>query len=96
MIVPTMMGIRYDSRTTFGTSNDMRIRPSSFTLLAFNNNEDDDDRSNNTNKADNLKVNVQLIPDVDATTLTAFGFGLIAFNFFVLGMLLWNMRLGAL
>jgi hypothetical protein len=29
-------------------------------------------------------VNVNLIPDVDAFTLTAVGFGLIAFNFFVL------------
>ncbi|KAL7504384.1 hypothetical protein ACHAXN_002051 [Cyclotella atomus] len=30
------------------------------------------------------EVNVNLIPDVDAFTLTAVGFGLIAFNFFVL------------
>mmetsp|Transcript_1463 Transcript_1463/g.2497 ORF Transcript_1463/g.2497 Transcript_1463/m.2497 type:complete len:115 (-) Transcript_1463:52-396(-) len=29
-------------------------------------------------------VNVNLLPDVDAFTLTAIGFGLIAFNFFVL------------
>lgn len=33
---------------------------------------------------DDDKVNVNLIPDVDAFTLTAVGFGLIAFNFFVL------------
>ena len=33
---------------------------------------------------DNKEVNVNLIPDVDAFTLTAVGFGLIAFNFFVL------------
>jgi hypothetical protein len=30
------------------------------------------------------KVNVNLIGDVDSFTLTAVGFGLIAFNFFVL------------
>jgi len=29
------------------------------------------------------KVNVNLIPDIDAVTLTAVGFALIAFNFFV-------------
>lgn len=34
-------------------------------------NDDDDD------------VNVNIIPDVDAATLTAVGFGLIALNFFV-------------
>lgn len=33
---------------------------------------------------DDDEVNVNLIPDVDAFTLTAVGFGLIAFNFFVL------------
>ena len=38
-------------------------------------NRDDDDKN----------VNVNLIPDVDSVTLTTIGFGLIAFNFFVLG-----------
>lgn len=33
---------------------------------------------------DDDEVNVNLIPDVDAFTLTAVGFGLIAFNFLVL------------
>mmetsp|Transcript_25889 Transcript_25889/g.54714 ORF Transcript_25889/g.54714 Transcript_25889/m.54714 type:complete len:116 (-) Transcript_25889:313-660(-) len=33
---------------------------------------------------DDKNVNVNLIPDVDAFSLTAVGFGLIAFNFFVL------------
>ena len=33
---------------------------------------------------DEDNVNVNLIPDVDAFTLTAVGFGLIAFNFLVL------------
>ena len=33
---------------------------------------------------DDDDVNVNLVPDVDAATLTAVGFGLIAFNFFVL------------
>jgi hypothetical protein len=37
------------------------------------------------NREDNDKdVNVNLIGDVDSFTLTAVGFGLIAFNFFVL------------
>ncbi|KAL9188747.1 hypothetical protein ACHAXT_007125 [Thalassiosira profunda] len=36
---------------------------------------------------DDKEVNVNLIPDVDAFTLTAVGFGLIAFNFFVLANL---------
>jgi hypothetical protein len=36
------------------------------------------------NDDDEKKVNVNLIDDVDAFTLTAVGFGLIAFNFLVL------------
>jgi hypothetical protein len=32
-----------------------------------------------------LSVNVNLIPDIDPITVTAIGFALIAFNFFVLG-----------
>ena len=35
-------------------------------------------------RPDDREVNVNLIPDVDAFTLTAVGFGLIAFNFLVL------------
>jgi len=42
------------------------------TQLAFGRNEDPD------------KVNVNLMPPVDSVTLTALGFGAIAFNFFVL------------
>jgi hypothetical protein len=37
-----------------------------------------------SNNGDDDKVNVNLIDDVDSFTLTAVGFGLIAFNFFVL------------
>lgn len=37
-----------------------------------------------SNKDDEKGVNVNLLPDVDPLTLTALGFGLIAFNFFVL------------
>jgi hypothetical protein len=47
------------------------ITTSSLVELHLMNNDDDN-------------VNVNLIPDVDAFTLTAVGFGLIAFNFFVL------------
>jgi hypothetical protein len=38
-------------------------------------------------KLDDEDVQVNLIPDVDSVTLTAVGFGLIAFNFFVLANL---------
>lgn len=34
-----------------------------------------------------LNVQVNLLPDIDSVTLTAVGFALIAFNFFVLGNL---------
>jgi hypothetical protein len=34
-------------------------------------------------KAEDIKVNVNLLPEVDAVTLTAVGFGLIAANFFI-------------
>ena len=37
-----------------------------------------------SNRNDDEEVNVNLVADVDAFTLTAVGFGLIAFNFFVL------------
>ncbi|KAL7534695.1 hypothetical protein ACHAXR_009515 [Thalassiosira sp. AJA248-18] len=37
------------------------------------------------NEEDDKDVNVNLVPNVDAFTLTAVGFGLIAFNFLVLG-----------
>mmetsp|Transcript_35727 Transcript_35727/g.86234 ORF Transcript_35727/g.86234 Transcript_35727/m.86234 type:complete len:115 (+) Transcript_35727:112-456(+) len=36
------------------------------------------------NRDDDKNVNVNLLPDIDAFTLTSIGFGLIAFNFFVL------------
>jgi len=41
-------------------------------------------RSRDEGDQEEVKVNVNLLPDVDAVTLTAIGFGLIAFNFFVL------------
>jgi hypothetical protein len=44
---------------------------------------DDIGRSRKESDKENLSVNVN-IPDVDPLTLTAVGFGLIAFNFFVL------------
>lgn len=40
-------------------------------------------RVNNDNNKDDVNVNVNLLPDVDAVTLTAVGFGLIAANFFI-------------
>jgi hypothetical protein len=47
-------------------------RRSTCTAIQLSNNRDDD------------RVNVNLIGDVDSLTLTAAGFALIAFNFFVL------------
>lgn len=44
-------------------------------------------RSRKENDEEPIKVNVNLLPDVDPITITALGFGLIAFNFFVLGNL---------
>ena len=44
------------------------------------------DKANGNNKED-IKVRVDLVEDVDPLTLTAVGFGLIAFNFLVLGNL---------
>lgn len=39
------------------------------------------------NNDDNKNTNVNLLPEVDAATMTALGFGAIAFNFFVLANL---------
>jgi hypothetical protein len=41
----------------------------------------------NSNRDDQEKVKVNIIPDIDPITLTAIGFALIAFNFLVLGNL---------
>lgn len=41
-------------------------------------------RSRKESDKEQLSVNVNLLPDIDPLTLTAIGFGLIAFNFFVL------------
>jgi len=52
--------------------------PNSFALSAGSS----DDNTNN-NKEPPIEVNVNVIPDVDPVTLTAIGFALIAFNFFI-------------
>jgi hypothetical protein len=44
-------------------------------------------RSLKTNNKDEVNVRVNLLPEVDSVTLTAVGFALIAFNFFVLANL---------
>lgn len=46
--------------------------------------EDEIRRSRQEPSKEPPSVRVDLVPDVDAATLTAVGFGLIAFNFFVL------------
>jgi hypothetical protein len=46
---------------------------------------DDIGRSRKESDKEQLSVNVNLLPDIDPLTLTAIGFALIAFNFFVLG-----------
>jgi hypothetical protein len=55
-------------------------------LRALGYSEDEIRRTEEKAKSDNeedISVNVNLLPDVDPTTLTAIGFGLIALNFFV-------------
>mmetsp|Transcript_20750 Transcript_20750/g.43611 ORF Transcript_20750/g.43611 Transcript_20750/m.43611 type:complete len:119 (+) Transcript_20750:83-439(+) len=64
---------RTASAFTHSSSSSCSPTSSSLTLA----NRDDDDR----------RVRVDLIEDIDPITLTAVGFGLIAFNFFVLGNL---------
>ena len=56
-------------------------------LRALGYTEEEIRRSRKESDPEELKVNVNLIPDVDPVTLTALGFGLIAFNFLVLGNL---------
>jgi hypothetical protein len=46
---------------------------------------DDIGRSRKENDKEQQSVNVNLLPDIDPLTVTALGFALIAFNFFVLG-----------
>ena len=41
------------------------------------------DKDDSRRDDDDIRVNVNLLPDVDAVTLTAVGFGLIAANFFI-------------
>ena len=49
--------------------------------------DDEIERSERKTVKDRPKVRVDMVDNVDATTLTAVGFGLIAFNFFVLANL---------
>eukprot|EP00536_Pseudo-nitzschia_multiseries_P009945 jgi/Psemu1/306934/fgenesh1_kg.290_\ len=42
------------------------------------------ERSNRPPQKEQRKVRVDMVDNIDATTLTAVGFGLVAFNFFVL------------
>eukprot|EP00537_Pseudo-nitzschia_pungens_P019722 CAMPEP_0172407818 /NCGR_PEP_ID=MMETSP1061-20121228/75534_1 /TAXON_ID=37318 /ORGANISM="Pseudo-nitzschia pungens, Strain cf. pungens" /LENGTH=136 /DNA_ID=CAMNT_0013143927 /DNA_START=66 /DNA_END=476 /DNA_ORIENTATION=+ len=42
------------------------------------------ERSNRPPQKEQMKVRVDMVDNVDAATLTAVGFGLVAFNFFVL------------
>ena len=41
-------------------------------------------RPSSSEKKEEIPVQVNLLPEIDAVTLTAVGFGLIAFNFFIL------------
>ena len=80
-----------------GTSVPIKANPNTSTLRmsgdddrlrALGYTEDEIERSRGQEKSkEEISVRVDLIPDVDPITLTAIGFGLIAFNFFVLGNL---------
>ena len=63
-----------------GSDDETKLRSLGYT-------EDEIRRSRNEPSKEKVNVQVNLIPDVDPVTLTALGFGLIAFNFFVLGNL---------
>jgi hypothetical protein len=54
-------------------------------LKALGYSEEEIQRSKKTSDPEQIKVRVDLVPDVDPVSLTAIGFGLIALNFFVLG-----------
>jgi hypothetical protein len=54
-------------------------------LKALGYSEAEIQRSKKTSDPEQIKVRVDLVPDVDPISLTAIGFGLIALNFFVLG-----------
>jgi hypothetical protein len=56
-------------------------------LRALGYTDDEIQRSRKKSDKEETKVRVNLIPDVDPLTLTTIGFGLIAFNFFVLANL---------
>eukprot|EP00559_Dactyliosolen_fragilissimus_P000989 CAMPEP_0184858314 /NCGR_PEP_ID=MMETSP0580-20130426/3437_1 /TAXON_ID=1118495 /ORGANISM="Dactyliosolen fragilissimus" /LENGTH=144 /DNA_ID=CAMNT_0027354403 /DNA_START=42 /DNA_END=476 /DNA_ORIENTATION=- len=56
----------------------------SFTFTSLQSyNDPNNNKNNNNNEDDNNNVNVTLINDIDPFTITAIGFALIAFNFFV-------------
>ena len=52
-------------------------------LRALGYSEDEIKRSKKNSDEEEIKVRVDLIPEIDAVSLTAVGFGLIALNFFV-------------
>ena len=52
-------------------------------LRALGYSEDEIKRSKKKSDEEEVKVRVDLIPEIDAVSLTAVGFGLIALNFFV-------------
>jgi hypothetical protein len=79
------------------------MKPSTCYIIALKALEDDDSKTVETKlsnlgytnveierakpKKEELNVQVNLLPDIDSVTLTAVGFALIAFNFFILGNL---------
>ena len=62
-----------------GVDNQKKLSQLGYSPAEIQRSRDADKRDDD----DEIRVNVNLLPDVDAVTLTAVGFGLIAANFFI-------------
>jgi hypothetical protein len=71
-----------ETTTTTSTSNESKLTSLGYTTQEIHRSKQQKDERI---KKEDLIVQVNLLPDIDSVTLTAIGFGLIAFNFFVLG-----------
>ena len=76
--------------TLKAVDKDEGTKKSNLTSLGYTDEEiqlSQDHESRRQQKGGKFNVQVNLLPDIDSVTLTAVGFALIAFNFFVLGNL---------
>jgi len=73
-----------DSNSNNNNNNNNNTSSDEDRLRALGYSEDEIRRSKQKDASPPQKVRVDVVNDIDATTLTFLGFGLIAFNFFVL------------